>query len=121
VTLTATAQDAYGNLVPDPTFTWSVEGPGTLSSATGASVTLTATGDGSIRVKATAGSPPSNGTVVWTASGASIGVSNLTLGLGGGAVLGLVAGIGVGALAMKRRRRRGPGPPPGEGPPDHAT
>ena len=121
VTLTATAQDAYGNLVPDPTFTWSVEGPGTLSSATGASVTLTATGDGSIRVKATAGSPPSNGTVVWTASGASIGVSNLTLGLGGGAVLGLVAGIGVGALVMKRRRGRGPGPPPGEGPPDHAT
>jgi len=54
LSLSAFAWDASGDVVPTATFAWTVvSGPGTLSAATGDSVTLTATDVGVITVTAT--------------------------------------------------------------------
>jgi len=120
VTLTATARDAYGNLVPNPTLTWSVSGPGSLSGASGTSVDLTATGAGFIRVTATSGSVNATATISGIATGGDpAAAGTLAAGVGGGIALGLVAGVALGVLLGRRRKGREPepSPPPQESPP----
>jgi len=112
VTLGATARDAFGNVVPGASVSWSVEGPGSLSSTSGATTSLTATGAGFIRVTATSGGASASVTISGIA-GSADAASNLAIGLGGGAVLGLLAGIAIGWVLT--RRRKGPeaaAPPP---------
>jgi hypothetical protein len=106
VTLTASVRDAFGNAIANPDLTWSIEGPGTFSGTTGTSVTLTVTGQGSIRVKAASASTSANATVTWSGTVGGLGASDLSIGLGGGAALGLVVGILVGWAALRRRKAR---------------
>jgi len=121
VTLTASARDAYGNEVPSAAITWSVGGPGSLSATSGASVTMTANGAGTIRVNASSGAGTASLTITAFGAGGGDGgaSSNLALGLGGGIALGIVVGVAIGWLVA--RRRKAPGaesmPPPGSPPP----
>ncbi len=120
VTLTATARDAYGNLVPNPTFTWAVSGPGSLSGTSGTSVDLTATGAGFIRVTATSGTVTATATISGIATGGDpAAAGTLATGVGGGIALGLIAGVALGVLLGRRRKGREPepSPPPQESPP----
>jgi hypothetical protein len=114
LTLTSTARDAFGNPISDPELIWSIEGPGSLSGRTGTSVTLTVTGEGTIRVTAVSSSTSTNATVTWSATAGGLAARNLSVGLGGGAALGLLAGIVVGWVAFRRRKARGASPPPKE-------
>lgn len=124
VTLTATVRDSYGNAIPAPTVTWSVEGPGSLSGTSGVSVSMAASGNGTIRVTATSGSASASLAVAAYGAGGDGGVSNsLVLGLGGGLVIGIVVGVAVGWLVGRRRKVQEPAsplpptPPPAAPPP----
>ena len=115
MTLTATARDAYGNVVPNPTISWSVGGPGSVSGTSGTSVDLTVTGPGFVRVTATSGTTSATSTISGIATGGGDGgaaSSSLAAGLGGGTVLGLLVGIAIGWFLTRRSKPREAAPPP---------
>ena len=93
--------------------TWVVEGPGTLSGTLGASVTLTVTGPGLLRVTATSGTHFVTSRITGVGPSGDGGASgNLAIGLGGGIALGLVIGVAVGWFLFRRRKGGEPVPPP---------
>jgi hypothetical protein len=100
-TARALAFDEYGNVVPGTTFTWAVQGPGTLSGTTGDEVTVLATGAGTIRVTATAGSLEGTIEVVARTPEGPAPVAPVGV---GGAIGGLVAGLGIGWYLSRKRK-----------------
>jgi len=109
VTARALAFDEYGNVVPGTAFAWSIQGPGRLSGTTGDEVSVFATGSGTIRVTASAGSFEQTIELIVTSDGlapvAPVGV--------GGAIVGLVVGLGIGWFLSRRRKA----PPKADAPP----
>ena len=108
----AFAEDAYGNLVPDATFAWTIDGPGTLSATSGGFVTVTATGEGTIHVTAAAGTASKAATLTSEAATPPTGGASSPVLVGvGGVIAGLVVGLGVGWFLARRRRHEPESPP----------
>lgn len=100
-TIRMIALDAYGNAIPDAAFGWSVQGPGTFSGTTGDEVTVLATGAGTIRVTAAAGSIERTIDIVAQTHDGLAPIVPVGV---GGVIGGLVVGFAVGWFLSRRRK-----------------
>jgi hypothetical protein len=112
-TVHALALDQYGNVIPDAAVAWTVQGPGALSATTGDFVTVTATGSGTIRVTATAGSLSTTTELAARAPEGAAPVGAVGV---GGVAGGLAVGFGIGWFLSRKRNKPAPeetsSPPP---------
>lgn len=120
--LTVWALDAQGRLVGGGTYTWSVSGPGSLNTTTGRSVTLTATGPGTITVTVTSAGKSATATVTATeptTAGTPAG-ADLAVGLFAGIIAGLALGVALAWMLFRRGRKPEEVPAVAEPPSDTA-